>query len=363
MERPLSAVDLHYLVAEFQCLLDGKVEKVYQWDRDFIFRLFCGSKKHLRLDPSGIVHLTKKKYKGPKFPVGYCTFLRKYLQGARIRKVYQEGFERVLVIVFESRVYGELYLIAELFGQGNLVLCKEEEGKLVVIHPLERQKLKDRSVESKKEYIFPPARLNVKKASDEEFFELMESDKDIGRFIASDLGLGGTYSEELVTRLSLDKSKPIKELNVKKELINAVRTLLEEELSPFTLKENAYPIALKSINRGKDYDSFNDALDSFFEGYSGDLVKESKPSEKKDKLQTMIETQEKRIKQLERESEENQRIAEFIYEKYADFQKLLDALDKVRKKEGWKRVEEKVKELENYRSYDKKNKKLTLEFK
>ncbi|MFT4283108.1 MAG: NFACT family protein [Candidatus Woesearchaeota archaeon] len=358
MKRDFSGLDLHFLAKELKFLEGSKVEKVYGWGREeFVLRLYReGKKYHLRLTVPGSVHLTDKKFKAPRFPPGYCTFLRKKLTSSRLTKIYQKDFERILVLEFEFKDQ-KYTLIAELFGQGNLVLMQEG----IIVHPLFRQSFKGRVIESKKEYVYPPSRVNPEDLSLEKLKELA-SDKDIVRFLAMDLGFGGLFAEELVARLQIDKSLESNKADlslVLKEIIN----LLQSKISAFTAKGSAFPVDMKTFDKEEVFESFSMALDSFFEPDSKEEEKEAKNTKKKDKLEIILEAQTKRIKDLEKEIEENNAKGEFIYANYAQFSKLLDYCNKLIKDGGsWVDVEKALKENPKFKSFDKKNKKVVLEF-
>ena len=146
MNNETSSLELSCLIKEFQVLIGGKIDKIYQQKsnkREFLFRMHVPShgKKQLRVIAPGFIYLSEYKQEFTDSPPGYCTFLRKHLGNARIEAVRQVNFERIVEIIFDAKE-GKLILIIELFSKGNIILCKED---YTIISPLENQRWKDRT--------------------------------------------------------------------------------------------------------------------------------------------------------------------------------------------------------------------------
>src|SRR6056297_1429845 len=193
MTQETSSAMLYFLTRELQVREGGKVEKIYQIGYDnILFRIYKnGEKKFFRICAPQFVSLTKREFDAPMLPPGFCMFLRKYLTNARIEKIYQKDFERILVVEFSSK--GEKYLfIVELFKPGNVVLCREQDSSLIVINSFERQRFKDRLIQARKPYEFPPNLINPLEVSKEELVDMVnKSDRNLVKTLASKLGRGG----------------------------------------------------------------------------------------------------------------------------------------------------------------------------
>lgn len=102
-------VVLHAVIDELSGLLTGgRVEKIFQPEPGELVLLIHASSEHYRLllsaDPaSARIHLTRNKKENPALPPPFCMVLRKYLTGARLSAVRQQGFDRVAVLEFETR--------------------------------------------------------------------------------------------------------------------------------------------------------------------------------------------------------------------------------------------------------------------
>ena len=130
-----------------QLALGGRVEKVYQPERDTVIlqmRTFEGGGRLLINAGSSNprVGFTQIPYENPQNPPQFCVLLRKHLSGAKLLSVTQIGFERVLVLEFETRDdMGYLCnrrLIIEVMGKySNLIFTDGEDKVLAVLRPVD----------------------------------------------------------------------------------------------------------------------------------------------------------------------------------------------------------------------------------
>ncbi|PIY59898.1 hypothetical protein COY95_04660, partial [Candidatus Woesearchaeota archaeon CG_4_10_14_0_8_um_filter_47_5] len=210
MTKELSSVDLFYLTREFQQLISGKIDKIYQCEHDgageflFIFHIPSLGKKILRIMLPGMLYLTDYKPETPLTPSGFCMFLRKYLTNARLRSLSQFQPERILEFVFEKKE-GSYHLIVELFSPGNILLLKEDN---TIMSALLCKKWKDRDILPKKPYTFPQSPYNLFTIDAQALLGFLSStDKNVlVTALAVDLGFGGKYAEEISLRAQLDKN-------------------------------------------------------------------------------------------------------------------------------------------------------------
>lgn len=138
---PLDALFIEKLGGELDEALAGmKIDRVRQPEKDLVLFALRGNGTNRRLlvcfgSGNARVCLTGAEYENPPQPPMFCMLLRKYLIGARIRRVTQPDRERMLL--FELTTYDELgepssmTLAAELMGRNaNLVLI-DAEGRIV----------------------------------------------------------------------------------------------------------------------------------------------------------------------------------------------------------------------------------------
>ena len=352
MKSELSSLDLKYIVKELQILVGSRVDKIHQINkRKFFFRFYVTNqgKKVLKVLLPGLFYLTEGGINPPSKPMGYCAFLRKYLDNSRVRVIKQKGYERIIEIVFEKK---EKYiLVIELFSGGNLILCKED---YTIISPLEGQDWSSRSIRKGLKYEFPPAREDVSKITFESFKKLIEgSNKDsIVKTLAIDFGLGGVCAEEICFGI-IEKDKESNKTKIK-ELFESFKSLLKKKAKPVVYSgKKAAPFKLKSFEGEiKEFDSYCSALDSLnFREYV----------DVKTKMEIMIEKQEKSLKKLEKEIEENTKIGELMYNKYQLIEGVLSQINFARKKHSWKEIKDKLKGHKVVKEINEKEGKIVIE--
>lgn len=138
---PLDATALACLVSELTPrLAEGRIDKIYQPERDEIVVQIRTVKENLRLLISAghanpRLHLTEVKKKNPMEAPLFCMLLRKHLSGGKITEIRQPDFERI--IRFTVSVYNELgdkterFLIAEFTGRNPNIILTDETGKII----------------------------------------------------------------------------------------------------------------------------------------------------------------------------------------------------------------------------------------
>ncbi len=131
----------HAVVRELkETLLSGKIDKVYQPEKDEIIiavRTPRGTYKLLMSAASANprIHLTNRSYENPITAPLFCMILRKHLGGGRITNISQHGFDRAINITVES--YNEMgditekHLIAEIMGRHSNIILTLGDNKIV----------------------------------------------------------------------------------------------------------------------------------------------------------------------------------------------------------------------------------------
>ncbi|MFH1505505.1 MAG: NFACT family protein [archaeon] len=370
MKTETTALDLHFIVKELQLLLGGKVDKIYQQREDkksFMFRFHVPSKgkQQLKLLVPNYLYLTEFREHFPDTPPGYCMFLRKRLANARLRRIEQVDFERIIELEFETKDQTYIMII-ELFSKGNVILTDLDYR---IISPLETKNWGVRTVRGGIKYEFPPKQVNTTHLTEEEFQkEFNKSKKNFVKTLAVNFGLGGLYAEELCLRTQLDKEakkldekelkKVYKELNKMHDA--AIKPVLYEngELTPFSLQQ------FKDM-KTTSFNTFNEALDSKLSKNLEEAEIQSQEDvkkEKENKIQIILREQEERIKGLEQSIEENRKKGELIYEHYNDVKQILELLKKAREKYTWEEIKEKIKDHSVIKEIKENEGKIILEF-
>ena len=368
MKGAVSSVDLHALVNEMQFLIGGKVQKIYQPQRElFYFELHAPGKgkQVLRVIPGKLLNLGSEKFSAGK-PSGMAMFLRKYLSNARLISIKQHGSERIVVIDFEGEIAsGEIvayHLIVEFFSKGNLVFC-DKDWKVMTL--LDRQVRESRSVTHKVEYKFPPAQLNWKELEEEKFVEIISKTekRNLATCIATEIGIGGLYAEEICNRVGVDPkiiSASLSDVALKK-LYKEFKELLSELEKPrgYVYTKERVPVKL-SLSKVGD---LAEQKDSFHETLVGinPLVKESPYEKKIANVKRIIERQEKIVADVEGGIEKASQAGEKIYSEYVKVQALIDQCNGIAAQNGWASLKKELKGLDKIKQVDLKKKILTVE--
>ena len=350
MAFSLSSLDVHYLVRELRPVLEESfVDKAYESQEekgDFLLRLRNpkAGKQQLYLKVPEAFFLTEHRYSWPQQPPGFCMQLRKQLGNSQVESVRQHGFERIVEIVFRK---GETRwrLIVELFSKGNVVLVNEEG---LIRGVMDLQRWKDRTLRVNAPYEYPPGAKRTPELSLEELSVMLsENDRELVRFCATALGLGGKYAEELVARAGIEKSKVSLSGDEIGVLHGELMALFDQELRPVTFDDDAAPFPLRGWDAAAEAGSFSSAIESLVVAEKTEAIEqEAHGAVRKvsSKYERIVTEQTAKLEGYRKAAEENQRKGEYIYERYQELSGLLDTLKGLREKGDWPAVKSFVKE-------------------
>ena len=113
------------------CLLGGKINKIYQPNKnEILFGIYANQKHYsllVNIDSTYCrMHLTNFQKQNPLHAPNFCMLLRKHLIGMKIQSFNTYGLERIVKIVLEG--YNELNdlttkeLVIELMGKHSNVI-------------------------------------------------------------------------------------------------------------------------------------------------------------------------------------------------------------------------------------------------
>src|SRR5437667_9482987 len=156
MKTALSSFDLRALVAEWQELVGGHIDKAYQREDEVILRINAPARGKAELFYKAgrwlCLHEVENK---PESPPPFAQTLRKLLDNARVRGIEQRGFDRIALFHLE-RSGESIDLVFEVFGKGNLVVVKGDTTAAALFP----QTFKDRAVQVGEPYRFPEGGLD-----------------------------------------------------------------------------------------------------------------------------------------------------------------------------------------------------------
>jgi len=341
----LTSLDIHYLLREFKGLENSKINNIYQLSKkEFYIQLHTPNrgKSYLKIILPSFIFLTDKKESIEK-PMNFSVFLRKHLNNARIRSITQKNFERI--IEFQLEKEKTYILIIELFSKGNIILCEED---YTIISQLEQQKWSQREIKKGLTYKYPEKEYNFLEIKENELTKILKKTKKdkLVTFLATELGLGGSYSEEICSLAGIDKNKkPV---------------LLKEEET-----KKLYSTFKKLKTRTPDIKGFK-TFSNLIEHLSSEEIKtpeEIRFQKQEEKLKNIIQTQEKKINELKKGEKECREKAELIYSNYQLINSIIKDINKAREKYSWDEIKDKLKGHKIIKEVNTKDKKVILDIK
>jgi len=386
VKEALSSVDIAVIVEELQDLLGAKVEKVYQREREIILRLHAhlegkrleayGSSVDLVLEAGKRIHLTKYRMEMPKTPTSFAMLLRKHLKGGRIRSIKQRDFDRIVEICVE-RADGRRTLVLELLPRGNLLLL-DENGR--ILQPLKRETFTTRTLLPGKLYEAPPSKLNPLVATKEDLRKLFIAareeaehrgkSREVVKVLATEMGLGGLYAEEVCLRAGVDKKKSAEMLS--DEEIGAIYDAIREIFQPIIegdMSKIKPHIVFEANKEGKKaeeseerrgcvavqvlpfelrrfegcekeyFPTFNDAVDEFFMRQTEERSQSFSVESEIERIERILREQESALLKFKQEEEECIRKAELIYTRFKEIEGALRKHAEELRKKGVKKRE------------------------
>jgi predicted ribosome quality control (RQC) complex YloA/Tae2 family protein len=292
--KEINSLEISFLVKKLkEDLVSSKIQKIKQISENtFLFELYKQKKRKFLVISDKTLFLSDKNFESTQV-TNFFQILKKYVLNQTIKDIRQHEFDRIVEI--ETTDY---LLIVELFGKGNLILVNKIDRK--VIYALIMRSWKDRSILPKKEYLYPPAKINPLKLSQSEM-EKYFGKKEAVIVLAVDLGFGGELARDVCDKSGIDENS--KKIDVSK-------------LHKF----------LKRINlEFKESENVNEELKKEFEESSKKTSEEKKVDTKSERIK---KAQEEAMKKWQGKEIEYRNIGKLLYERYEDVKKELDSYKK-----------------------------------
>ena len=370
MKKEMSSLDVRSVVSEMADLEDAHMDKIFHWGAgNVLFRITVpGGKKELFFKDKKWLYIPPKKPDTPVMPTSFASFLRKRLDNARIGKVYQAGFDRV--VIMELQKSGVDYqMVFEIFGGGNVLLISE--GKIVncLIHKTYR----DRATRPGEDYEIPKPRFDPGSSPYDEFVSLFRSSQsDTVRTLATSVNLGGQYAEEVCVRANVEKNIPAlsvseKELETMFEKIRELVSTAETSPEPALYRKDGKiidlaPVRLVSLKdaEAESYESISLAIDAMMKEEEQDAVKEyMDPAITK--LQRRIDRQQETVDDYTDDAESFRLQADALYADYSKTETLLKVLKEQSEKLTWEKLTEGALKIPYVKSVDPSKNSVTAE--
>lgn len=184
----LDGIVISHIVTELsQSLVGGRIDKIYQPEKDELLILIRKQKEALKLFLTAgsnypRIHLTTRVKNTSNTPPMFCMLLRKHLSSGKILNVSQPGFERIVQIDIEAM--NELgdkenkKLIIEMMGRhSNIILTKEDGTIIDSIKHITAMQSSMRELLPGRTYFYPnnQVKLNPSKLDEEDFLQHLNS--------------------------------------------------------------------------------------------------------------------------------------------------------------------------------------------
>ena len=322
----LAGIELRYLVNQIsEATQDYYVSNIYGVTKDSIlFKLHHTEKSDLfmMLSTSG-VWLTSVKIDQME-PNRLLKRLRSDLLRLKIKKIEQIASERIAYFTFAG-FDKEFVIVAEFFGEGNILLCNNEMKILALQHSID---VRHRKLGVGLVYTPPPQNgLDVIKVTETDFEELKTSDLAAAKWLGRTLGLPKKYVEGIFELSNVDSkcigtnltSEEIKKLyDTTKNIVTNVVTGKHEPVIIRDEKTEIIPVRLGNFdNNCTVVNSFIEGLDTVFTENIVEIGKsiQTGGSDKKIKdLETQLSEQEKAIDTVKEKSSHITNIANSLFE-------------------------------------------------
>jgi len=353
MKEAMSNIDIRLILQEVGAASAGSfIKNIYQYGDVFVLKLYQpgGGTSQLLIEPGRRFHITEYRRVAPRVPSKFCSVLRKYLREKRILSISQHELDRIVVIEVGDEE-SSYKLVAELFGNGNLLLLDPED---IIFVARRYRRMKDRNVIPKAKYEFPPPRGVDVFALEKDSLEsiLSESKANIVRTLASRLNLDSLSCEEIcalagvmpTTKASELDSQALKDLNSGlqrftkklKEGVKEPRVVYaepDEELEPESIAFLPFEFEVYGEENVETFGTFSQAIDEFFgvpESTEELDAQQDAMSTERQRLQKIIDKQHESIEALVTKSEKLKATGELIYNHFQTVQDVLDTVSGAR---------------------------------
>jgi len=356
----MTSFDTAAIVQELnQTIQNTRIENIYQLNHDtLLLRLHKPNQPPLQLlmEAGKRIHLTTYVITKPIKPPAFCMELRKHLGNGRIQSIQQHEFERIVTFTISTRE-GNLQLIIELFGNGNIILVSPKNN---IITALNYKRMRDRNILRNETFKPPPpSGKNPLHINLNDLDQLKNQDQlQIARALARTLGIGGLYAEELLQRANIEKNTPSRNLtqqqldNIYTQLSTMLSQLKEGRLNPAIVineseqYEDATPINLKRYTgmKTEPHKTFNEVLDEYYTKTS-QLQKVTGAKQKYEqelaKLKRMLQEQEKTLNDSKKTKERDRQLGDLIYAHFNELQQILQQIQEQKQKgKNWEQITE-----------------------
>lgn len=242
---------LFKLKEEMLCEISSRADKIHQPSGDelvFFLRGFSGTKRLIiNLSARPRIYLCDHSPENPATPPRFCTVLRKYLSGARLKDIRTVGFERICFFDFDT--FNEMgdevryTLIVELISSAANAILINSDGK--IIDALRRSDLEtaERIIHSGARYVMPPSQDKsdpLETSAEKLALAATENNKELWQAVLdTTAGVSPLIAREIASYVDADVTKRCEEIpNIQEKFQKAFQkfqTMLKSAPQPTAL--------------------------------------------------------------------------------------------------------------------------------
>ena len=267
------------------------VKNIYNIEDGVVFELYKPGleNKFLYIIPGKIIFLYNVKER--EETNNFILKLRKDFNETRINIEIDNNDKIIIIKNNEKKIY------VELFPNGLLIITDYND---TILYANQYKNFGVRKIFRNEKYTKPPGSVNIINNINE-FFEKINNTnkKDVVRFLAIDLSLGGKYAEYILKKLNIDKNKSPKELN--KEEIEKIYSIYNDII-------NLKVIIDENGNIIEDINKY--FINLYLNSRENKRIK--KLNEEKEKIKRIIEEQKKYLEDINKEINKLEKIGEFL---------------------------------------------------
>lgn len=274
-----------------RCLIDGRIYKIYQPERDELNIVIKNNRESYRLLMSAdaslpLIYLMPSSKENPMTAPNFCMLLRKHIGSGRIVDIYQPDFERI--VVFEIEHLDELgdlrrkKLIIEIMGKHSNIIFTTEDGLIIdSIKHISHLVSSVREVLPGRVYEYPPAgdKISPMDITKDVFVSRIRgSAANVVKAIYQNItGFSPVSANELAYRAGIDGGLPAMTLDssdverLYDEFAKLVDDIRNERYTPQIVMDGYAPVEFSSIRLTmyadrtiEDRDSISQVLDEYF---------------------------------------------------------------------------------------------------
>lgn len=369
MKKQMSSLDLHFLLKELEALKNSRIDRIYQPEKNLLVFSFYRTnvgKKLLKINIGVSLFIAEEKENYDEI-LGFGMLLRKHLDGYFLHDIEQLKPERILKFSFKIKE-DKKFLYIEFFGKGNAILC---DGHDSIINAIEHHEFRERVVKPKLKYVYPIMGHNLFDIDAKQLKGMLKNSKkeSIVVALATELGLGGLYSEEACLLGNIDKNKSPKNIEDKelRSILSSIKKIISKKIDAsivFDEKGNLidyipFDFEFYQKHKKQEFGTFSEAIIHFYSQFKE--IKETEFDKKLKGLQRINEGQKNAVEELKKEEKELREKGELVYQNYQLIKEILDELNKASKKFSWKEIKEKLKDHKVIKELNEKERKVMVE--